>query len=161
MISKGPAAWRIFLFNIFWPCSPVNEWFYLAGTFDEGFVKKIPDAVYGQCRQHYPHAFWYWPLSYFSYSLRPQTGADVSPENSISSHCKPWEVLSLWFSNYYEEGKVDYEKFPALKLAEGLDFTLEHGDTLFMPASYWHHMEYLDSGLPWAFVPCSHLSAVS
>ncbi len=40
----------------------------------------------------------------------------------------------------------DYEKFPALKLAEGFDFILEPGDTLFMPAGYWHHMEYLDSG---------------
>ena len=60
---------------------------------------------------------------------------------------KPWEVLSLAdFSNYYIEGKVDYEKFPALKLAEGHDFMLEPGDTLFMPAGYWHHMEYLDSG---------------
>ena len=60
---------------------------------------------------------------------------------------KPWEVLSLAdFSNYYEGGKVDYEKFPALKLAQGLDFILEPGDTLFMPSGYWHHMEYLDSG---------------
>jgi ribosomal protein L16 Arg81 hydroxylase len=23
---------------------------------------------------------------------------------------------------------------------------LEHGDTLFMPAGMWHHMEYLESG---------------
>jgi ribosomal protein L16 Arg81 hydroxylase len=23
---------------------------------------------------------------------------------------------------------------------------LDHGDTLFMPAGCWHHMEYLDSG---------------
>ena len=23
---------------------------------------------------------------------------------------------------------------------------MEHGDTLFMPAGFWHHMEYLDSG---------------
>ena len=60
---------------------------------------------------------------------------------------KPFEVLSLAdFSNYYEAGKPDYEQFPALKLAEGFDFVLEHGDTLFMPAGYWHHMEYLESG---------------
>ena len=61
---------------------------------------------------------------------------------------KPFEVLSLVdFSNYYSEnGMPDYEKFPALKLAQGLDFILEPGDTLFMPSGYWHHMEYLESG---------------
>jgi ribosomal protein L16 Arg81 hydroxylase len=60
---------------------------------------------------------------------------------------KPYEVLSLAdFSHYYEAEHPDYEKFPALKLAEGFDFILEPGDTLFMPAGYWHHMEYLDSG---------------
>jgi ribosomal protein L16 Arg81 hydroxylase len=50
------------------------------------------------------------------------------------------------FSNYYENENPDYEKFPALKLAQGLDFILEPGDTLFMPSGYFHHMEYLDSG---------------
>ena len=61
---------------------------------------------------------------------------------------KPFEVLSMAdFSHYYQQnGSPDYEKFPALRLAEGLDFTLEPGDTLFMPAGYWHHMEYLESG---------------
>ncbi len=61
---------------------------------------------------------------------------------------KPFEVLSLAdFSNYAENGKnPDYEKFPALQYAEGYDLILNPGDTLFMPAGYWHHMEYLDSG---------------
>jgi hypothetical protein len=60
---------------------------------------------------------------------------------------KPYEVLSLAdFSNYYQDGKLDYEAFPALKLARGYEVILDHGDTLFMPAGYWHHMEYLDSG---------------
>lgn len=61
---------------------------------------------------------------------------------------KPFEVLSLAdFSHYYEgNGTPDYNSFPALKLAQGYDFILEHGDTLFMPSGYWHHMEYLDSG---------------
>ena len=60
---------------------------------------------------------------------------------------KPFEVLSMAdFSHYYENGNPDFEKFPALKLAKGYEVILEHGDTLFMPAGYWHHMEYLDSG---------------
>jgi len=62
---------------------------------------------------------------------------------------KPFEVLSMVdFSNFYDSSrsKIDHEKFPALTYAEGLEVTLEHGDTLFMPGGYWHHMEYLDSG---------------
>ncbi len=51
------------------------------------------------------------------------------------------------FSNYYHNnGTPDYQKFPAIKYAKGYDVILEHGDTLFMPAGFWHHMEYLDSG---------------
>ena len=61
---------------------------------------------------------------------------------------KPYEVLSMAdFSQYYKDsGNPDYDKFPALKYARGYEVILEHGDTLFMPAGYWHHMEYLDSG---------------
>jgi hypothetical protein len=62
---------------------------------------------------------------------------------------KPWEVLSLVdFSHYAdpEKSKVDYKNFPALRQARGYEIILEPGDTLFMPAGYWHHMEYIDSG---------------
>ncbi len=62
---------------------------------------------------------------------------------------KPFEVLSLAdFTNYYDAGKskLDVSKFPAVKHARGYDVILEHGDTLFMPGGYWHHMEYLESG---------------
>ena len=33
-----------------------------------------------------------------------------------------------------------------MKYANGYELIMEHGDTLFMPAGYWHHMEYLESG---------------
>jgi hypothetical protein len=62
---------------------------------------------------------------------------------------KPWEVLSLVnFERYYDSinNKLDPEKFPALRLARGYELILDHGDTLYMPAGYWHHMEYIDSG---------------
>lgn len=62
---------------------------------------------------------------------------------------KPWEVLSLVnFERYFDRAhnKLNPEKFPALQLARGYDLILDHGDTLFMPAGYWHHMEYIDSG---------------
>ena len=66
-------------------------------------------------------------------------------EEQYKLYRKPWEVLSLAnFADYNQ--KFDYENFPAVKFARGYDMVLEHGDTLFMPAGYWHHMEYIDAG---------------
>jgi hypothetical protein len=61
---------------------------------------------------------------------------------------KPWEVLSFVnFEHYFDHNnKLEIDRYPALKLAKGYEVILNHGDTLFMPAGYWHHMEYLDSG---------------
>ena len=61
---------------------------------------------------------------------------------------KPFEVLSFAdFSHFHlNNGNPDYNRFPALKLANGYELTLERGDTLFMPAGWWHHMEYIESG---------------
>jgi hypothetical protein len=58
-------------------------------------------------------------------------------------------VLSLVnFDKYFDKdnNKLDPQKYPAVSLAKGYEVILEHGDTLFMPAGYWHHMEYIDSG---------------
>jgi hypothetical protein len=40
----------------------------------------------------------------------------------------------------------DYEKWPALKNAEGYITNLKHGEMLYMPEGYWHYMKYLTPG---------------
>ena len=66
-------------------------------------------------------------------------------EEQYKLYQKPWEVLcQADFTDF--ETAFDYEKFPATSKAEGYEVILEHGDTLFMPAGYWHHMSYLESG---------------
>ncbi|MFI5173167.1 MAG: cupin-like domain-containing protein [Chitinophagales bacterium] len=40
----------------------------------------------------------------------------------------------------------DFKTYPGLKYAKGMSGVLEYGDTLFMPAAYWHHIEYLEGG---------------
>ena len=40
----------------------------------------------------------------------------------------------------------DYEKWPALKKAEGFEGHLEHGNVLYMPEGYWHYMRYITPG---------------
>ncbi|MFT3746779.1 MAG: cupin-like domain-containing protein [Agriterribacter sp.] len=41
---------------------------------------------------------------------------------------------------------MDFEKFPALQYADGWEGTIRFGETLFMPAGYWHYIQYLTGG---------------
>lgn len=149
MIKAGPAAWRIFLFNIFDHAPQLIKDFTWPENMMKGFIKKYPMLFTGG-QGSITHMHFDIDLSHI---LHTQFGGRkrvlMFPfEEQHKLYRKPFEVLSLAdFSKYYEQnGSPDYEKFPALKLAEGFDFILEPGDTLFMPAGYWHHMEYLDSG---------------
>lgn len=148
MIKAGPAAWRIFLFNVFNHAPQLKEDFTWPEHLAKGFVKKFPMLFTGGAGS-ITHMHFDIDLSHiFHTQFIGRKRVLLFPYNEqYKLYRKPFEVLSLAdFSNYYKEGKIDYEKFPALKNVEGIDLTLDHGDTLFMPAGYWHHMEYLDSG---------------
>jgi hypothetical protein len=149
MVKNGPAEWRIFLFNIFNHAPQLTEDFTWPDHLMKGFVKKFPMLFVGGATS-ITHMHFDMDMSHILHTqfvgrkkvlLFPYT-------EQHKLYRKPFEVLSLAdFSHYYENnGYPDYKKFPALKLARGYEVTLEHGDTLFMPAGYWHHMEYLDSG---------------
>lgn len=148
MIQAGPAAWRIFLFNIFDHAPQLINDFTWPEHLMTGFVKKYPMLFTGG-ETSITHMHFDIDLSHI---LHTQFGGRkrvllFRHEEQHKLYRKPFEVLSLAdFSNYYTNRTPDYEKFPALKYAQGYDLILNPGDTLFMPAGYWHHMEYLDSG---------------
>jgi hypothetical protein len=148
MISQGPAGWRIFLFNIFDHAPELVKDFTWPEHLMKGFVKKYPMLFVGG-ETSITHMHFDIDLSNILHTqFAGRKRVLLFPfEEQHKLYRKPFEVLSLAdFSNYYEVGKVNYENFPALKLAKGYEVILDHGDTLFMPAGYWHHMEYLDSG---------------
>ena len=149
MISQGPAGWRIFLFNIFDHAPQLVHDFTWPEHLMKGFVKKFPMLFVGGATS-ITHMHFDIDLSHIMHTqFVGRKKVLLFPfEEQHKLYRKPFEVLSLAdFSNYYSENsKLDYNRFPALKRAKGYEVTLEHGDTLFMPAGYWHHMEYLDSG---------------
>ena len=149
MIQKGPAGWRIFLFNIFDHAPQLIKDFRWPEELMKGFVKKYPMLFTGG-QSSITHMHFDIDLSHI---LHTQFAGRKRIllfrfEEQHKLYGKPFEVLSLAdFSNYNQNsGNPDYEKFPALKYAKGYELILGHGETLFMPAGYWHHMEYLDSG---------------
>lgn len=150
MIRKGPAEWRIFLFNIFSHAPELAKDFTWPTHLMKGFVKRAPMLFTGG-EGAVTHMHFDIDLSHIVHTqFVGRKRVLLFPyEQQHLLYRKPFEVLSLAdYSHYYdpEKSKVDLKKFPALQYAEGYDLILEHGDTLFMPAGYWHHMEYLDSG---------------
>jgi hypothetical protein len=149
MIKDGPAAWRIFLFNIFEHAPQLTKDFTWPEHLMKGFVKRYPMLFTGG-KTSITHMHFDIDLSHIMHTqfLGKKRVLLFPHEEQHKLYRKPFEVLSLAdFSNYYKNnGTPNYTDFPALKFARGYDVILEHGDTLFMPAGYWHHMEYLDSG---------------
>ncbi len=149
MIRNGPAKWRIFLFNIFSHAPELAADFTWPEHLMKGYVKRFPMLFVGG-QSSITHMHFDIDMSHILHTqFAGRKRVLLFPfDEQHKLYRKPFEVLSMAdFSNYYENNQnPDYEKFPALKHARGFEVILEHGDTLFMPAGYWHHMEYLDSG---------------
>lgn len=149
MIRNGPAEWRIFLFNIFEHAPQLTEDFSWPEDLMKGFVKKYPMLFAGGAGS-ITHMHFDMDLSHILHTqfLGRKRVLLFPYQEQYKLYRRPFEVLSMAdFSHYYDNnGTPDYQSFPALRLAKGFEVLLDRGDTLFMPAGYWHHMEYLDSG---------------
>jgi ribosomal protein L16 Arg81 hydroxylase len=64
-----------------------------------------------------------------------------SPDQSDLLYRLPFNVHST-----VDVDNPDYETYPALNYVKGMSTIMEHGDTLFMPSGYWHHIQYLEGG---------------
>ncbi len=145
-VKAGPLDLRIFLFNIFQHAPQLTKDFTWPDHLIKGFVKKYPMLFVGG-EGSITHMHFDIDTSHILHTqFIGRKRVLLFPfEEQHKLYRKPWEVLSLAnFANYNE--KFDYDNFPATKLANGYEVILEHGDTLFMPAGFWHHMEYLDGG---------------
>jgi len=145
-VKAGPLDLRIFLFNILQHAPQLTSDFTWPDQFMKGFVKKFPMLFVGG-QGSVTHLHFDIDMSHILHTqFVGRKKVLLFPyEEQYQLYRKPWEVLSLAnFANYSQD--FDYQNFPATKLAKGYEVILEHGDTLFMPAGYWHHMEYLEAG---------------
>jgi len=150
MVKQGPVALRIFLFNIFQHAPQIVSDFSWPEELLKGFVKRFPMLFVGGAGS-ITHMHFDIDLSHILHTqFAGRKRVLLFPhEEQYHLYRKPYEVLSFAnFENYADPGnsKLDTRQFPAVEKARGYEVILEHGDTLFMPAGYWHHMEYLDSG---------------
>ncbi len=145
-VKAGPLDLRIFLFNIFQHAPQITKDFTWPDELMSGFVKKYPMLFVGG-QGSITHMHFDIDMSHILHTqFAGKKRVLLFPhKEQYKLYRKPWEVLSVAnYANYNTE--FDYENFPAVEKANGYEVILEHGDTLFMPAGFWHHMEYIESG---------------
>jgi hypothetical protein len=145
-LKAGPLDLRIFLFNLFQEAPQLVHDFTWPDELMKGFVKSYPMLFVGG-QGSVTHMHFDIDMSNILHTqfIGKKRVLLFPNHQQARLYRKPWEVLSAAdFTKYFEQ--FDYQNFPATKLAEGYEVILEHGDTLFMPAGFWHHMEYIESG---------------
>ncbi len=145
-VKAGPLDLRIFLFNIFQHAPNIVQDFTWPDELMNGFVKKYPMLFVGG-QGSITHMHFDIDMSHILHTqfVGKKRVLLFPHEEQYKLYRKPWEVLSLANFAHYQTD-FDYKNFPATKLAKGYEVILDHGDTLFMPAGFWHHMEYIDGG---------------
>ncbi|MBN8684495.1 MAG: cupin-like domain-containing protein [Chitinophagales bacterium] len=141
LIQKGPTEYRIFLWNI------LDHAKELTGdvaqpTICDGWVDNYPFMFFGgagavtgmhydiDCSHVFHTHFW---------TRKHVVLFDQSQNELLYQH--PFTVQSR-----VDPLNPDYEKYPALKNAVGYETILTHGETLFIPTMWWHHIVYVDGG---------------
>lgn len=66
-----------------------------------------------------------------------------SPQQTKYLYKVPYSIHNI---DKIDMDNPDFEKYPALAYATGLEANLKHGDALYMPSGYWHYIKYLDGG---------------
>ena len=109
MIRKGPAAWRIFLFNIFSHAPQLTQDFTWPDDFMKGFVKRVPMLFVGG-QGSITHMHFDIDLSHILHTqFMGRKSVLLFPYSEQHKlYRKPFEVLSIAdFSNYYDQKKVN------------------------------------------------------
>lgn len=143
LLKTEPTNYRIFLYNLMKEAPQLQKDF----KFPEiglRFIKQLPMLFFGgkdsQVFMHYDID--YANIMHFHFHGKKQCIL-FPPSESKHLYKVPHALISREDINF---NNPDFDKFPALKNARGYITELKHGETLYMPEGYWHHMTYLTAG---------------
>jgi len=146
LIQKGPVELRIFLFNIFSAAPEIVKDFDFPVNYLHNVLKRYPMLFVGGSGS-IAHMHYDIDMSHIFHTQFIGRKRVLLLHNTQSPliYRMPGTVESAASFVDWHRG-VDEQKFPALKYAQAYHTILNHGETLFMPSGYWHHMQYIDSG---------------
>ncbi|SHG61177.1 cupin-like domain-containing protein [Flavobacterium defluvii] len=143
LLESKPTNYRIFLYNLMKEVPRLKDDF-LWPDIGLKLVKQLPMLFFGgeNARVFMHYDIDYSNILHFHFHGEKQCMI-FPPDQSKYMYKVPHALISredIDFDN------PDYEKFPALKNAEGYITNLKHGEMLYMPEGYWHYMKYLTPG---------------
>ncbi|HSI70800.1 MAG TPA: cupin-like domain-containing protein [Gillisia sp.] len=143
LLRSKPTKYRIFLYHL------MKEVPKLQKDFDYpkiglNFIKQLPMLFFGgensTVFMHYDIDF----ANIFHFHFHGKKECILfAPSQTRYLYKVPHALISRQDINF---SSPDYQKFPALKMAEGYITELKHGEALYMPEGYWHQMTYLTPG---------------
>lgn len=143
MLHKEPTNYRIFLYNLMKKVPALQNDFKWPNM-GLKLIKQLPMLFFGGENSkvfiHYDIDFS--NILHFHFHGKKRCIL-FSPEQTPYLYKVPHSLISredIDFDN------PDFDRWPALKHAEGLVADLEHGEMLFMPEGYWHYMKYITPG---------------
>ena len=141
LIQKGPTDYRIFLWNVLDHAKELTA-DVSNPTICDGWVDNYPFMFFGGTGAvtslHYDidcsHVFHthFWTRKHIVLFDQDQNPFLYQHPFTVQSHVNPL--------------KPDFAKYPALQKATGHETILQHGETLFIPSMWWHHIEYMEGG---------------
>lgn len=143
LLQKEPTNYRIFLYNIMKEVPKLKDDF-IWPKIGLNLVKQLPMLFFGGENSK---VFMHFDIDYsnilhFHFHGEKQCVL-FAPDQTKYLYKIPHALISredIDFDN------PDYQKFPALKQAQGYICNLKHGEMLYMPEGYWHYMKYLTPG---------------
>ncbi|MEO0505567.1 MAG: cupin-like domain-containing protein [Bacteroidota bacterium] len=143
LLKSKPTKYRIFLWNLLKEVPKLQKDFKYP-DFGLRLMKGLPMLFFGGSNSH---TFMHYDIdlaNIFHFHFEGQKQCILFPQSETPYLYKvPHSLITredIDFSN------PNLEKWPALKNAEGFIAQLEHGNVLYIPEGYWHHMKYITPG---------------
>ena len=143
LLKREPTRYRIFLWNILKQVPQLQDDFIYP---DLGlkFLKKLPMLFFGGTDS----------FTFMHYDIDLANIVHIHFEGEkeciiFDQSNTPWLYkvpYSLITHEAINFSNPDFEKWSALKRAQGFKTTLKHGEMLYIPEGYWHYMRYITPG---------------
>ncbi|MFV8225567.1 cupin-like domain-containing protein [Christiangramia aquimixticola] len=143
LIKSGPTNYRIFLYHLMKEVPALQKDFRIP-KIGLKIIKQVPMLFFGgensKVFMHYDID--YANILHFHFHGKKQCIL-FGPEQSKYLYKVPHALIAREDINFENP---DFDKFPVLRKAKGYIAELNHGESLYMPEGYWHHMTYKTAG---------------